>query len=211
MEALTPPPRTRVPFLSPTDRLVSLPSMPLVRARDGEDPRLKTAVRLGWRAGCLLVRFDARDDGCVATKVRRDDSLWEEDVFEVFLTPLDPPHAYFEFEINPLGTLFDAAILSPRLVRPTICLDVGWDCAGYRARVERREKSWSALLSIPLAPLCGGSIPPVWRANFFRVDRGAGRGPDEFSAWSPLHRDPVDFHDAKRFGTLVLERSSGPD
>lgn len=205
MEALTPPPKARVPSLSQTDRLVSLPPIALVRARDGEIPRLRTAVRLGRRAGCLLVRFDGRDDGWVASKVRRDDALWEEDVFEVFLTPLNPPHVYFEFEVNPLGTLFDAVVLSPRLVRPTICLDVGWDCAGFTARVERREKSWSALLSIPLAPLCAGPVPPVWRANFFRVDRGEGKSPDELSSWSQLSRDPVDFHDARRFGTLTLE------
>lgn len=150
------------------------------------------------------MRFDGRDDGWVATKVRRDDALWEEDVFEVFLTPQDPPHVYFEFEVNPLGTLFDAAILSPRLVRPMICLDVGWDCPGYRAKVERRKRSWSARLSIPLAPLCEGEVPAVWRANFFRVDRGAGKAPDELSSWSPLYRDPADFHDARRFGTLTF-------
>ncbi len=205
MEALTPPPEVRVPSLSPTDRLVHLPGIPLVRARDGKSPRLRTAVRVGHRAGSLLVRFDGRDDGWVATKSRRDDPLWEEDVFELFLTPQDPPHSYFEFEVNPLGTLFDAAILSPRLFRPTICLDVGWDCAGYTARVNRREKSWSALLSVPLEALCTGPIPRVWRANFFRVDRGAGKAPDEFSSWSALYSDPVDFHDARRFGTLTLE------
>ncbi|MEP7132141.1 MAG: carbohydrate-binding family 9-like protein [Acidobacteriota bacterium] len=205
MEALIAPPQARVPSLAPTDRLVSLPPIALVRAGDGQAPRLATSIRLGLRDRCLLVRFDGRDDGVVATKVRRDDALWEEDVFEVFLTPQDPPHVYFEFEVNPLGTLFDAVVLSPRLVRPTICLDVAWDCAGYTARVTRREKSWSARLSIPLAPLCAGPIPSVWRANFFRVDRGGGKSPDELSSWSPLHRDPVDFHDARRFGTLTLD------
>lgn len=202
MEALTEPPEIRVPRLAATDRLVSLPSVPLLRARDGGPPRLSTALRVGHRDGALVVRFDARDDGRVATKTRRDDALWEEDVFEVFVAPAEPPHVYFEFEVNPLGTLFDAAILSPRLVRPTICLDVQWDCPGYRARVKTREGSWSALLVIPLAPLCGGApIPRNWRANFFRIDRGRET---EYSAWSPILNEPVDFHDARRFGRLEL-------
>lgn len=204
MEALNPPPETSVPLLTPTQRLVSLPPLPLVRASDGSCPRLSTAVRVGWRENALLVRFDGRDDGRVATKTRRDDALWEEDVFEVFVTPQDPPHTYYEYEVNPLGTLFDAVIVSPRLSRPTICVDLLWDCPGYRARVRRTERSWSAVLTIPLAPLIEGAMPLTWRANFFRVDRGAGRAADEYSAWSPLYRDPVDFHDARRFGTLRL-------
>jgi hypothetical protein len=195
-------PELRVPRLSDTQRLVSLDPVPLVRAVDGKPPRLSTAVRVGHRGGHLLIRFDGRDDGWVATKTRRDDALWEEDVFEVFLAAEDPPHFYWEFEVNPLGTVFDASIQSPRLFRPTICLDVAWDCAGFRATVRRTERSWSARLQIPLRPLCGDTVPRAWRANFFRVDRGPS---DEFSAWSPVFRDPPDFHDARRFGTLLLD------
>lgn len=203
MEALTETPEIRVPRLGVTDRLVSLRPVALVRAGDGGPPRLTTALRVGHRGGSLVARFDARDAGWVATKTRRDDALWEEDVCEVFLAPADPPHVYYEFEVNPLGTLFDAAILSPRLSRPTICVDVEWDCPGFRARVRRREGSWSATMTIPLAPLCGGAPPPqAWRANFYRVDRGPAT---EYSAWSPIRSEPVDFHDARRFGRLILE------
>lgn len=196
------PPRLRVRELERTDRLVETPAVRLRRSADGAPPVLSTSVRAGVRDGVLLVRFDGRDRGIVATRTRRDDALWEEDVFEVFLAAEDPPHFYWEFEVNPLGAVFDASIQSPRLVRPMICLDVAWDCAGFRATVRRAERRWSALLRIPLRRLCGESVPSTWRANFFRVDRGQ---PDEFSAWSPILRDPVDFHDARRFGTLLLE------
>lgn len=151
------------------------------------------------------MRFDGRDAGWIATKTRRDDSLWEEDVFEVFLAREDPPHTYYEFEVNPLGTLFDACILSPRLRRPTICVDVAWDCPGFRARVVRRDGRWSSTLTIPLSPLGEGEIPRRWRANFFRVDRGATRQGDEYSSWSPTLATPPDFHDATRFGILDLD------
>ena len=171
-------------------------------AADGATPRLPTALRIGLRGETLAVRFDGRDLGWSATKTRRDDSLWEEDVYEVFLSPEDPPHIYYEFEVNPLGTVFDARVESPRLCRPTICVDLLWNCPGFTARVRRRTKSWSARLGIPLRRLAGpGPLPREWRANFFRVDRGAV---DEFSAWSPVFRDPPDFHDGRRFGTLVL-------
>ncbi len=168
----------------------------------GGAPRLRTAVRVAFRDGTLLVRFDGRDDGAVATLTRRDEPLWTEDVYEVFLTPADPPTVYFELEINPLGTLFDARVESPDLVRRTMRADPSWNLRGFSGRTRVRAERWSAVLKIPLAGLTdGGPAPQTWRANFFRVDRGAS---DEFSAWSPTGIHPADFHLAERFGILEL-------
>jgi len=199
----TPLPELTVPSLSATDRLVALPPIFLTDARTGVPPRLKTAVRVGRRGDILCVRFDGRDDdtGVVATHTRRDDPLWEEDVFEVFLASEDPPHVYYEFEVNPLGTLFDARIESPDLRRVSMRVETAWDCPGYEARVTRGPRRWSASLRIPLAPL-KAAAPERWRANFYRIDRGAR---DEFSAWSPTFADPADFHVPERFGRLRLE------
>jgi hypothetical protein len=65
--------------------------------------------------------------------------------------------------------------------------------------VTARPGRWSALLTIPLAALCAGPIPGRWRANFYRIDRGAT---DEFTAWSPTFAEPPDFHLPERFGIL---------
>jgi hypothetical protein len=154
------------------------------------------------RDGTLLVRFDGRDDGVVATLRHRDDALWTEDVYEVFLAPIDPPVVYFEFEINPLGALFDARVRSPDLVRATMNADVAWNLPGLRGASRVRPGRWTATLKIPIAPLLEGrSNPRLWRANFYRVDRGAK---DEFSAWSSGATEPPDFHEASRFGRLNL-------
>jgi len=195
-------PELRVPSLPPKGRLVELPALRLVDARRGEPVRLKTALRLGVRSGALCVRFDGRDEGVVATHTRRDAPLWEEDVYEVFLAPGDePPRLYYELEVNPLGTLFDARVASPDLRRATMHADASWECRGFAARVRRGARRWSASLTIPLAELCPGTPPSVWRANFYRIDRGAK---DEFSAWSPTFADPPDFHAPERFGILRL-------
>jgi hypothetical protein len=201
-------PRLDVPRLGLTDRLVSLRPVELRDAATGAAPRFRTAVRVGARNGVLLVRFDGRDAGTVATLTRRDDSLWTEDVYEVFLSPLDPPTLYFEFEVNPLGTLFDARVESPDLVRKTMRVDPSWNLRGLSGKSRVRPGRWSAVLKIPLAGLLGGAapdadVPRTWRANFFRIDRGS---PDEFSAWSPTWTDPADFHAAARFGFLELPR-----
>ncbi len=197
------PPTLDVASLSPTQRLVSLRPFALADARSGRPPRLATSVRVGLRGHALIVRFDGRDDDVVATLTRRDAPLWTEDVFEVFLSPENRPSTYFEFEVNPLGALFDARVDSPDLSRSSMRVDPAWTCPGFSARVRRHSRRWSALLEIPLAPLCAGPVPPTWRANFYRVDRGAE---DEFTAWSPTFADPPDFHVPVRFGTLRLPR-----
>jgi hypothetical protein len=197
-----PVPDHPVPALAATDRLVARPPLKLRDSRTGGPPRLSTSVRVGRRGETLCVRFDARDEEIVATHRERDAPLWEEDVCEVFLAPgADPPRRYFEFEVNPLGTLFDARVESPDLVRATMRVATSWDCPGFSARVRVRPGRWSAALSIPLGTLCDGPIPPVWRANFYRIDRGAR---DEFTAWSPTLAEPPDFHVPGRFGTLRL-------
>jgi hypothetical protein len=204
----SPLPELLVPSISPTRRLVELPPAKLVDAATGRPPRLATSLRVALRGEVLCVRFDGRDDGSVATYTGHDENLWEEDVYEVFLAPIDPPHLYFEFEVNPLGTTFDARVDSPGLVRAGMSVDTSWDCAGLRATVRRQSDRWSASLAIPLRELCDPDpIPSRWRANFYRVDRGAPSGSgDEFSAWSPVLTTPADYHEARRFGVLRLER-----
>ena len=194
-------PRLEVPGLAARQRLVELPRLQLKDARNGGEPRLSTSVRVGLREGILLVRFDARDEGVVATLTERDGPLWTEDVVEVFLSPEDPPRLYYEFEVNPLGALFDARVESSELSRATMKVEPAWTCPGFSARVRRGPQFWSALLRIPLSPMAPGQIPSSWRANFYRVDRGK---PDEYSAWSPTLTDPPDFHVPERFGFLNL-------
>ena len=146
-------PRLLVPCPGPTDRLVSLRPVELRDAVTGRKPRLRTAVRVAFRDGSLVVRFDGRDDGTVATLTRRDEPLWTEDVFEVFLTPADPPALYFEFEVNPLGTVFDARVESPDLVRKTM-----------RATSLEPPRALGKEPR-PAGPLVGGAEDPAGRAR----------------------------------------------
>jgi len=195
------PPHLDVPALASTQRLASLPPLHLRDARTGVPPRLKTAVRIGWRDGALRVRFDGRDDEIVATITARNGPLWTEDVFEVFLSAQDPPRLYYEIEVNPLGAVYAARVDSPELVRRSMRVDTTWNCRGLSARVARGMRRWSAKISIPLSEFAEGKSVQTWRANFFRIDRSRQ---DEYSAWSPTFRDPPDFHVPKRFGTLWL-------
>jgi hypothetical protein len=177
----------------------------LKRATDGGAPRLATSVAAYYDDDFLTVIFDADDDKIVATYLEHDEPLWQEDVVEIFIAPegLTP---YFEIEVNPLGTTFDARIDSPDGVRATMTTDLAWTCDGLFAALRRDDgKRVQVVIRIPFDSLRKHpNAGNEWRANFFRIDRAdrsADHG-DDFSAWQPPMKTPPDFHVTAAFGTL---------
>ena len=211
MEAM-PIPRWTVPRrLSPGwDHVPPLP--PLVLTETGGPPLQATMVRLAWDEEALHVRFDCEDRDAWGTFQKRDEPLWQEEVVEVFLAPgEEDPIDYAEFEVSPLGVVFDARIHNPTPLRKDMTADVAWDCPGLRWLAGRgtARQDWWAELSIPWP---AGGRPRLWRANFYRVERPRD-GEVEYSAWSPTLVRPADFHKPARFGVLELgkENSSSPE
>jgi hypothetical protein len=183
-----------------------VPAVALRRAQDGADPLQATRVRVAHDADALLLRFDCDDRDIWATYLRRDAPLWEEEVVELFLSPgTDDPSTYFEIEVNPLGAIFDARVMNPEGRRDSMRVDATWNAAGLVAVVSRPLPGlWSVSIEIPWTDVCDGFPPPVWRANFLRIERPRD-GNHEFSCWSPTLTDPPDFHKPRCFGRLVLD------
>jgi Carbohydrate-binding family 9 len=179
----------------------------LRRATDAAPPRLATSVAAWYDDEYLTVLFSAGDDHVHATLTEHDAPLYEEDVVEIFVAPAELTR-YFELEVSPRGTLFDARIDSPDGDRATMHVDRDWTCDGLVAAVRIVKESDGAmtidtLVRIPFTSL--GTAAPregdTWRANFFRIDRNPRQG-DEFSAWQPTMKVPADFHVPAAFGTL---------
>ncbi len=168
----------------------------LRRATDGGAPRQATSVAVYHDDAFLTIVFDAEDDEIAASMVAHDEPLWEEDVVEVFLAPAGGT-TYFEIEVNPLATTFDARIDSPGGVRETMRVDRSWTCEGLFAAVRRGGARTETVMRVPFAAIGGRPA----RANFLRVDRSAAHG-DEYSAWSPTMKEPADFHVVEAFGVL---------
>ena len=183
---------------------------PLVRATDGEAPRLATAVTASYDSDAITFLFRAEDDLVVATHIEHDAPLYEEDVVEVFLAPRAIGE-YFEIEVNPLGATFDARIVSPDGVRATMRAELEWTCEGLLAAIARYKfadrdlAEVSTVIRIPFAALETEAPLPgsEWRGNVFRIDRHPAG--DEYSSWRPTLRNPADFHVAAAFGTLRFE------
>lgn len=177
------------------------------RATDGAAPRLSTSFAAYYDSVFLTMLYSGADDHVVATHLEHDAPLYEEDVVEAFLAPATPTE-YFELEISPRGTVFDARIESPDGVRQTMRADRGWTCDGLFAAVRKVVESDGSMsvdtvMRVPFSSLDRNAPAEgeVWRANFFRIDRHPKRG-DEFSAWQPTMRTPADFHVVGAFGTI---------
>ena len=191
-----------------------VPALPPFQLADGSGPAAQpTRARLCWDAGFLHARFDCEDRDAWGTYRSRNDPVYEEEAVELFLAPGgEDPVRYFEFEVSPLGTLFDAVISNPTSRRAEMTGDPSWDCPGLRwaAGPGTVRQDWWAILSIPWRQVCPAADPDedpprIWRANLYRIERPRG-GEPELSGWSPPLTQPADFHQPARFGILELAR-----
>ena len=161
-------------------------------------PRLPTRVRCLWGQGNLYVGFDCRSPDVWAAKTQRDDALWYEPVVEVFLDPDGRGESFFEFQVNPLGTIYDSYVANA-VARDDWRRWCRWNCDRLQVAVKidgtlndlsRPDAGWSAELAIPFDSLARQTgAPPrtgtVWRANFCRYDYSADLTAPELSCWAP--------------------------
>jgi hypothetical protein len=183
------------------------PLPPFILA-DGSGPaRQQTRVRVCQDDTALYVRFDCDDRDIWGIYTQRDDSIFDEEVVEVFISSgAETPHSYYEFEISPNGVLLDARITNPGVRRADLQVDRSWDCAGLRWQAARDDPAgrWWAIFVIPWASIgAADPLPRLWRANFYRIERPHDAAP-EFSCWSPTMSEPADFHRPAHFGVLEI-------
>lgn len=173
---------------------------------------MPTELRLWYNNTALFVSWLCHDQDIQATLTNRDDQLWNEEVVEFFVTPGEL-NRYFEFQWNPLNTVFDA-IVTNRLDEHAASQGYQFDtnftatnfiCAGkVKGTINRsadKDTGWQIEAMIPFADLSQATPKPnaVWRANFFRFNRGANQ-PLELSGWSPT--GSAWLHQPNRFGYL---------
>ena len=164
----------------------------------GAAPEQGTTVRAAWDADELRIQVHAQDRDAWATITQRDGPLWEEEVVEVFLDPVGDGECYFEFEVNPLGTVLDLVL---RRNRSGYAKNFAWNCEGLRTAVTKSEGAWTVEFAIPFRSLTAEPPQPGahWRVNFCRIDRPPARE-RELTAGSPTGRRS--FHAPERFGVL---------
>ncbi|UCH34687.1 MAG: carbohydrate-binding family 9-like protein [Armatimonadota bacterium] len=177
------------------------------RAPEETTPQ-RTFVKAAWDDHALYVALRVYDTDPWATKTTRDDSLWEEEVVEVYIDENGDRLNYREFEINPLGTVIDLLI-------PQAGHQVGWEaCArwngqGWRTAVGMYDAAtrphWVAEMAFPWGMFDEAAhLPPhvgdMWRIQFYRIERPRPGEELVATSWSPT----PDFHVPEHFGRLAF-------
>ncbi len=152
-------------------------------------PAKRTRVKLLWDEEALYIGARLDDDTIWATVKNRDEVIYVDNDFEVFLAPQDSSHRYYELEMNAANAVWDLLMEKPQ--RDDVRRIIGWDIHGLESAVKidgelnnpaADNRGWSIELKIPWFSLreCGSNevyptrfapIPgEIWRLNFSRVE-----------------------------------------
>lgn len=135
-----------------------------IRGEDWAAPEWDTRAKIVWDEDYLYVAARLEEPHLWATLTERDAILYREHDFEVFIDPDGDALAYYELEINALGTEFDLFLNRPYNRRGKA--NIAWDMVGLRSAVQLdgtlndpsdEDVGWSVEIAIPWASL----VPPA--------------------------------------------------
>ena len=179
-------------------------------------PKYLTTMRMLWDDANLYVSAVLEEPDVRASVSRRDDIVYHDNDFEVFLNPYGDKELYYELEVNALGTVMDLLMSRPYSEGGTYMMT--WDFPGLEIAVKVQgtlnrpgdvDQGWSVEMKIPFAGLSRGGADPlanrIWRANFSRVEWLTK--PEENWVWAPT--GIVDIHHPMRWGYLRFIDADG--
>ncbi|GHU65117.1 hypothetical protein FACS1894184_00280 [Clostridia bacterium] len=181
----------------------TLPVHHLRNVKTGEPPFHATVIQTAYDPDARLwfVRFDGDDPAWVSDYTTHDETIWTQDVFEMFYDDAGKEIEYKELETSPRNVRFDANIYftPPSKFRTDTSWDIPWDSQTvYDDQAQRLTSVWVLPFdSLERTPAPGVRMP----INFYRIDRGSEHeNGAEFSAWSPTWSGT--FHDPYHFGWI---------
>jgi Carbohydrate family 9 binding domain-like len=178
-----------------------------------ETPRAGTFAYLVWDEDALYYAASMTDAELRSFGTKRNDTLWDGDVFELFFKPSALKPEYFEFQANPRMLVFEMAFpgrgnnsldvktAPPLGSKAVVALKGTLDQPGDR------DQGWSVEGRIPWSAFAKGGGKPnagdEWLFALCRYDYGpAGTQPVLMSS-APLSRPS--FHRYEDYGKLRFE------
>jgi len=202
------------------------------------EPYYATRVRMLWDKEYLYIAAALQEKHIWANLTERDQIVFYDNDFEVFLDPDNTAHRYFEYEINALNTIFD--LFLPKPYRAGSGALISWDSSRLKHAVQIRgtlndpndeDSGWTVEMAIPFADVTIGNDPHIpkdgemWRINFSRVqweteiidgkyvkkkDANGKTLPENNWVWSP--QGVINMHLPERWGYLQFSnKESGKD
>jgi len=145
-------------------------------------PTYRTRIKMLWDEKNLYILAELEEPHVWAYYVTRDQIVFHENDFEIFIDPDHDTHNYFEFELNAQNTLFD--LFMPKPYRNGGNYDIGWNANNFKSAVfvegtinnpTDTDKKWTVEMAIPFSDLKieGDFIAPkngdYWKIGFSRV------------------------------------------
>ena len=182
-----------------------------IRGFDYPAPTMQTNVKMLWDDNYLYIAATLQEENITGSITKRDDIIYHDNDFEVFIDPFCDGKLYYELENNALGTVMDLMMTEPYSKGGKFIMD--WDYKGLKLAVHRdgslnkssdKDKAWYVEIAIPFASLNrefrNAKENKVWRINFSRVEWLVKNGPEENWVWSPTGK--VDMHMPEMWGYL---------
>ena len=199
----------------------------IVGAQGKEPPALRTRAKLLWDDENLYVAAELTDPRVAATIRQRDEQLYREQAFEVFIDPGGDGKDYLELQINPLNTVCDLSLDKPYGDKGTA--NIAFNIAGLRSAVRVKgtvnepsnvDEGWTVELAIPWAAvkaLSADTVAPPGRGERWRVNLARMRAPEpvqgvkgtirrDMSVWAA--QGAVNMHLPERWGWVEFATAS---
>ncbi len=191
-------------------------------------PRFATRVKMLWDDTHFYIAARMDEPHVWATLTQRDQIVFHDNDFEIFIDPDGDTRQYYEIEVNALNTIFDLFLVNTYIDGgPALH---GWDLKGMKHAVHIDgslndptdiDRGWSVEFALPWSALGEAAhrpCPPrpgdTWRVNFSRVEWRTrivdGRyeklpdTPEDNWVWSP--QGTINMHLPRRWGYVEFER-----
>jgi len=160
----------------------------------------KTDVKLLHNDEKIFIYFKTDETQLRAVQIERNSQVCEDSCMEFFLAPDKDDERYFNFEINPIGTL-----LLYKCTRRIEMIPVEVDEKIFNIKTVITNNGWELYYEIPFAFIKEHflKISSVMHANFYKC--GEKTNPEHYGCWSNIPEYPYDFHTPEYFGELLLE------
>lgn len=179
-----------------------------------------TQARLLWDDEYLYAFVQVEDTDVYSQFHNRDDTLWKEDVVELFIDADRNRRGYVELQVNPNNAHFDAWFPKNRGQKHYFDWNSNMKSAvvvhGTNDKRDDVDRGWDVEIAIPLADVKGQDsamnvqLPPklgdIWRLNIVRGEKPKSKGLAA-SSWNPITIG--DFHALGRMLNVVFVDGSG--
>ncbi|MEI6277717.1 MAG: carbohydrate-binding family 9-like protein [Prolixibacteraceae bacterium] len=141
-------------------------------------PALRTRAKMLWDNNYLYLLAELEEPNIWCYYTTRDQIVFHENDFEIFIDPDCDAENYFEFELNARNTLFD--LFLPKPYNKGGKADIGWDARGFKSAVSidgtlnnptDKDNKWMVEVAIPFECLKSkGNIPLPTEGSVLKID-----------------------------------------